>query len=803
MSKDFEEKIGRSSNDRSGRGNASRTTSHRKAYLFGGFLLLAGGVICIVVGVYASKLNREVGNDKKGCPESPLSQCTFSAEAKRVKLPEFLQKVKEVYYKMYPETHAWEDYIDDDELIKNVQERYLPYDPNPLKLKEKTDQSMALLTEIKSKVINIDELTPRELKTLEQLKHYLQHSFGNPYDENYYNGDWMMGPNFFCWQPFCIIHSQLMSYGYFKVPTSYKDVEDTIAMIMKHKTAIERYRSNIDLGVKAGMVRSVEDCISGVDALKEKSKYLTKTNRSESVLDEEYTAPFQAKDFLDYVPESDLQLWIKNNKKTASSSIKEALTEGFGKPMLDLINYLEHEHIRHCIPSHVSSGLVNLPLKYVYKDGKPTAKRTTRKLPTGEQLDGRKSYKSTVSYFTTADITTDEILEKGKKQNEVFYKEILKITRSIMNSTNTSKAVNKLRKFLSADTQWHNERKFPENESNAKAFKTCVDKESAKKFCPVRYAALKKWIAACREIMALIHPQFIYAFHVTGKRMTLPNCPIEIYPHFNPSKGTMQFVESDETCSSPTEFRLPFFLERYGPKFQEWSVVAHETRPGHHLQAQGMREYFQSGCRGLMSWLDDRTSESFSAFTEGWALYSENPIMSDDTELYNDNPFQKYGMLKWQVWRALRLIIDTGLHDRGMKRDEALQLFDQFAWDSTDFAVKELTRYQSCPGQATAYMIGRLTIMELREKTKRELGEKFSLKDFHYQVLSQGNGPLSFLRKYIEKYIDCVKKDLKTALCQSILEPQKKPVGTEVFSQKRTALKLRLLHIKSRHRHYP
>ena len=72
-----------------------------------------------------------------------------------------------------------------------------------------------------------------------------------------------------------------------------------------------------------------------------------------------------------------------------------------------------------------------------------------------------------------------------------------------------------------------------------------------------------------------------------GDRVTLPNCPIEMYPHFNPSVGTMFFEESDESCSEPTRFKLPFFLERYGPKFQEWSVVAHETRPGHHSQAQG------------------------------------------------------------------------------------------------------------------------------------------------------------------------------------------------------------------------
>ena len=124
---------------------------------------------------------------------------------------------------------------------------------------------------------------------------------------------------------------------------------------------------------------------------------------------------------------------------------------------------------------------------------------------------------------------------------------------------------------------------------------------------------------------------------------------------------------------------------------------------------------------------------------------------------------------------------------------------EKFAWDTTDFAVKELTRYQSCPGQATAYMIGRLTIMELREKTRTELGEKFSLKDFHYQVLSQGNAPLSFLRKYIEKYIECVKNDSKTGLCQLITEPQKK--SSEKLNKDHRSLHLRLAHIRSRHRH--
>ena len=775
--------------------------SSRKAYLVGGFALLVCGVLCVLGGLYVSKLNHDLGKRNTQCPDAPLDLCEYSTEAKRAELPEFLSKVHEAYYNFYPETYAWENYISDEDLTKNVQERYQPYDPHPLNLKAKTDKSLALLAEMEKMIINVDELTPRELKTMEQLKHFLQHTFGSPFDENYYNGDWMMGPNFFCRQPFCSIHIQLYSYGYLKQPTSYKDLEDTITMVMKHKTSIERYRANIELGVKTGMVRTIEDCKSGVDALKEEYTRLTTTNKSESVLDEWYTESFQDDNFLDYVPAKDLQLWIKKHKKTALSSVKEALVEGFGEPMLSFLNYLEHDHMRHCVPSNVSSGLATLPVDHVYKDGKPTSEKTTKTLPTGEQLDGAQSYNRIVTYFTTTDIRVDEILAEGMKQKDVFYKEILKIARLIMHSTNTSKAVNMMKKFLNTKTHWHNEQKFPENESNELAFKTCVDIESAKTFCPVRYEALKKWTAACREIMSLIHPQFTDLFHITGKRMTLPNCPIEIYPHFNPSQGTMFFSESDEVCSTPTRFTLPFFLERYGPKFQEWSVVAHETRPGHHSQVQGMREYFHSDCEGLMSWLDDQSSNSFVAFTEGWALYSENPVMSDDTDVYNDNPLQKYGMFKWQVWRALRLIIDTGLHSRGMKRKEALDLFDKFAWDKTDFAVKELTRYQSCPGQATAYMIGRLTIMQLRERTKKELGEKFNLKDFHYQVLSQGNAPLSFLRKYIEKYIECVTKDLKTGLCRSITEPQKK--SSEKLNKDHRSLKLRLAHIKSRHRHAP
>lgn len=100
-------------------------------------------------------------------------------------------------------------------------------------------------------------------------------------------------------------------------------------------------------------------------------------------------------------------------------------------------------------------------------------------------------------------------------------------------------------------------------------------------------------------------------------------------------------------------------------------------------------------------------------------------------------------------------------------------MFEQYAWDTSDFAVKEVTRYQSDPGQATAYMLGRLALIQLRNKTETALGKKFSLQDFHYQVLSQGSAPLSFLQSHIDRYIKCMTGDLGEEECSYVLKPVK------------------------------
>lgn len=113
-------------------------------------------------------------------------------------------------------------------------------------------------------------------------------------------------------------------------------------------------------------------------------------------------------------------------------------------------------------------------------------------------------------------------------------------------------------------------------------------------------------------------------------------------------------------------------------------------------------------------------------------------------------------------------------------------MFEQYAWDTSDFAVKEVTRYQSDPGQATAYMLGRLALIQLRNKTETALGKKFSLQDFHYQVLSQGSAPLSFLQSHIDRYIKCATGVLGDEECSYVLKPVKtaKSAGATTSARK-------------------
>ena len=177
------------------------------------------------------------------------------------------------------------------------------------------------------------------------------------------------------------------------------------------------------------MVRTVIDCQAGVDALKESYRQLSLANKSEGVLKEFFAKSYLNADYLANLAEGVDDKWAKNhNGNNVNASLKEALQEGVGQPLLDLINYLDHEHKSHCLPNDLASGLANLPVDYVYNNGVPDKSQPTKKtLPTGEPLNGTESYKLILSYFTTTDISPEKIFAEGKKQLKYFYDQVFRL----------------------------------------------------------------------------------------------------------------------------------------------------------------------------------------------------------------------------------------------------------------------------------------------------------------------------------------------------------------------------------------
>ena len=166
----------------------------------------------------------------------------------------------------------------------------------------------------------------------------------------------------------------------------------------------------------------------------------------------------------------------------------------------------------------------------------------------------------------------------------------MEIARNVTGESDNETAVREFRKLLNSSTQYFNNEPFPANESGAAAFKNCSDMESAKLNCPKRWEAMMKWVDNGRQTASMLAPKLISMFYHTGGKITTPNCPMEIRPNFNPSYAVQSFKNSGAGCQTPAYMNIPFFLNNYGPKYEEWTTVAHEGWPGHHTQLQG--KYF-------------------------------------------------------------------------------------------------------------------------------------------------------------------------------------------------------------------
>jgi uncharacterized protein (DUF885 family) len=146
-----------------------------------------------------------------------------------------------------------------------------------------------------------------------------------------------------------------------------------------------------------------------------------------------------------------------------------------------------------------------------------------------------------------------------------------------------------------------------------------------------------------------------------------------------------------------------------------------------------------------------RKHAGYTAFVEGWALYSES--LGTEIGLYKD-PYMKYGQLTYEIWRAIRLVVDTGMHSMGWTRQQAIDYFMANASKTQNDITVEVDRYIVWPGQALAYKIGQLKIKELRAYATKELGSKFDIRKFHDHVLENGALPMDLLEKRIKDWVE-------------------------------------------------
>lgn len=246
-------------------------------------------------------------------------------------------------------------------------------------------------------------------------------------------------------------------------------------------------------------------------------------------------------------------------------------------------------------------------------------------------------------------------------------------------------------------------------------------------------------IANFNQIKEKITDKFDQVFELTPKA----DFVVRRTEAFREASASAEYVPGTKDALRPGIFYVPIpNVSKYN-KFADEALFLHEAIPGHHYQLSLQQEN-----KALPKFLHP---ESLGVFVEGWALYAES--LGKELGLYDD-PIQYFGMLSMEMHRAIRLVVDTGMHSKGWTREQAIQYSLDHEAESEASIISEIERYMATPGQALSYKMGQIKIRTLRTKAEQKLGAQFDVRAFHSQVLNSGSLPLVLLEEKIENWIN-------------------------------------------------
>jgi uncharacterized protein (DUF885 family) len=322
--------------------------------------------------------------------------------------------------------------------------------------------------------------------------------------------------------------------------------------------------------------------------------------------------------------------------------------------------------------------------------------------------DGKEWYAHKVKQTTSTDLTPDEIHQIGLDEVARIHKEM----QGVMDEVGFEGSLQEFFEFTKNDPQFI----FESKEDMLQAYEDL--RETLDKTAPDLFKVI---------------PESEFEIR-----------PVEAFREQSSSSASYQRPAPDG--SRPGIFYVNTYDLSARPTWTVESLYLHEAVPGHHFQISTQQE--------LEDIPNFRKFGGTTAYIEGWGLYSES--LGKEMGVYTD-PYQYYGALSAELWRAIRLVVDTGLHAKGWTRQEVLDYMEKNSAAAEARRVSEAERFMAIPSQALAYKIGQLKIRELRTLAEKTLGEDFDIREFHYQVLKDGALPLNILEKKIKRWIDSEK----------------------------------------------